>query len=117
MNDLLRVDNLTVEFGVHEGILRAVDNVDLNVDRGDVSAVNYGANPYTSVMARQAQVFADIRHLEGAALERARQVVDETRHVEEDEPVEAPPAATVGRGSLAYQLALRDRDNDRAPHV
>ena len=27
MKDLLRVENLTVEFGVHEGILRAVDNV------------------------------------------------------------------------------------------
>ena len=27
MTELLRVDNLTVEFGVHEGVLRAVDNV------------------------------------------------------------------------------------------
>ena len=25
MKDLLRVENLTVEFGVHEGVLRAVD--------------------------------------------------------------------------------------------
>ena len=26
MKDLLRVENLTIEFGVHEGIVRAVDN-------------------------------------------------------------------------------------------
>lgn len=38
-----------------------INEVDL--DRGDVSAVNYGANPYTSVSARQLEVIRDFRML------------------------------------------------------
>ena len=38
-----------------------IQQVDLH--RGDVSAVNYGANPYTSVSARQAEVMGDFRKL------------------------------------------------------
>ena len=34
MKDLLRVENLTVEFGVHEGMLRAVDNVSFSIPPG-----------------------------------------------------------------------------------
>jgi HK97 family phage prohead protease len=38
-----------------------------NLDRGDVSAVNYGANPYTSIAARSREVMHDLTHLpEGA---------------------------------------------------
>src|SRR6266487_1511799 len=36
---------------------------EINLDRGDVSAVNYGANPYTSVWARQREIFQDVRVL------------------------------------------------------
>lgn len=43
-----------------------IDEVDL--DRGDVSAVNYGANPNTNISARARQAFEAIEHLEGAAL-------------------------------------------------
>jgi peptide/nickel transport system ATP-binding protein len=39
MKDLLRVDNLTVEFGVHEGILRAVDNVSFAIPPGGTLAL------------------------------------------------------------------------------
>lgn len=39
----------------------SINQVDLN--RGDVSAVNYGANPYTSVSARQMDVIRDFRAL------------------------------------------------------
>jgi hypothetical protein len=35
----------------------------IDIDRGDVSAVNFGANPYTSVQARQAEVITDFRQL------------------------------------------------------
>lgn len=39
----------------------------VDLDRGDVSAVNYGASPHTSVSARQAEVMADLEKLpEGA---------------------------------------------------
>jgi peptide/nickel transport system ATP-binding protein len=39
MKDLLRVDNLTVEFGVHEGILRAVDDVSFAIPPGGTLAL------------------------------------------------------------------------------
>ena len=39
MNDLLRVENLTVDFGVHEGILRAVDNVSFSIPPGGTLAL------------------------------------------------------------------------------
>jgi len=39
MNELLRVDNLTVEFGVHDGVLRAVDNVSFAIPPGGTVAL------------------------------------------------------------------------------
>jgi HK97 family phage prohead protease len=42
-----------------------IEEVDL--DRGDVSAVNYGANPYTSVAARSQEILRDLRHLPAGA--------------------------------------------------
>src|SRR6185369_14328470 len=39
MKDLLRVENLTVEFGVHEGVLRAVDNVSFTIPAGGTLAL------------------------------------------------------------------------------
>ena len=34
----------------------------LDIHRGDVSVVNYGANPYTSIEARQRETLADLEH-------------------------------------------------------
>jgi HK97 family phage prohead protease len=34
-----------------------------DVHRGDVSAVNYGANPYTSIAARAGEILAELEHL------------------------------------------------------
>jgi len=39
MKDLLRVENLTVDFGVHEGTLRAVDNVSFSIPPGGTLAL------------------------------------------------------------------------------
>ena len=39
MKDLLRVENLTVDFGVHEGILRAVDHVSFAIQPGGTLAL------------------------------------------------------------------------------
>lgn len=39
----------------------------LNIDRGDVSAVNYGANPYTSIAARSREILADLEQLPDGA--------------------------------------------------
>lgn len=38
-----------------------------DINRGDVSAVNYGANPYTSVAARSREILADLDHLPAGA--------------------------------------------------
>jgi HK97 family phage prohead protease len=35
----------------------------LNINRGDVSAVNYGANPYTTIAARAADWLEDLEHM------------------------------------------------------
>jgi len=42
-----------------------------DINRGDVSAVNYGANPYTSVAARAAEILADLEHLPAGAARAA----------------------------------------------
>lgn len=42
-----------------------IEAVDL--DRGDVSAVNYGANPYTSIEARSREIMASLQHLPDGA--------------------------------------------------
>ncbi|NQW51334.1 MAG: ABC transporter ATP-binding protein, partial [Rhodospirillales bacterium] len=39
MNDLLRVEDLTIEFGVHEGVLRAVDKVSFSIPPGGTVAL------------------------------------------------------------------------------
>lgn len=45
--------------------------IEYDIDRGDVSAVNYGANPYTDIAARTAEVLNDIDHLPQGALRAA----------------------------------------------
>lgn len=42
-----------------------------DLDRGDVSAVNYGASPYTDISARTAEVLQDLDHLPMGALRAA----------------------------------------------
>jgi hypothetical protein len=42
----------------------------VSLDRGDVSAVNYGANPFTSIAARQQEILTDLR-LAGPGVARA----------------------------------------------
>jgi HK97 family phage prohead protease len=56
-----------------------------DINRGDVSAVNYGANPYTSVSARAREILADLDHLNHgaarAALERLKHRPDMAGHI------------------------------------
>lgn len=63
---------------------------ELDIHRGDVSAVNYGANPYTTA-ARSREILDDLEHLPAGARREALarlQGVDVTRP---GAPVEVPP--------------------------
>lgn len=44
-----------------------------DINRGDVSAVNYGANPFTSVAARSREIMADLEQLPDGAARAALQ--------------------------------------------
>lgn len=93
----------------------------VDLDRGDVSAVNYGANPYTSVAARQAEVMEDVRRLpEGAQRAAVAELqerlaaitdADESRASKEPE-LPAEKASPVDKGKAVSlskaRLALMD---------
>lgn len=49
----------------------------IDINRGDVSAVNYGANPFTSIGARAADVLREIRELPAGALPAAQRALTE----------------------------------------
>lgn len=82
-----------------------IDEVDL--DRGDVSAVNYGANPFTNIGARSQQAFDAIEHLSGAPLIAARDRINarlEARGEQPGEQVEAPTAVSRNGATIAALL-------------
>jgi len=85
-----------------------------DIDRGDVSAVNYGANPYTDVSARSREVLADLDHLPAGAARaavarlQARADVAGTKVADVAAEVEPPtPERPKGR-SIAHMEALLD---------
>lgn len=53
--------------------------LEVDLDRGDVSAVNYGANPYTSVAARQTEILNDLQRLPTGAQRAAVAMLQESR--------------------------------------
>lgn len=91
--------------------------LEVDLDRGDVSAVNFGANPNTSIAARAKQALAALdddfpvpvlRELAQRANERLMGVVDNTADttiVDEPAPVE-PPAVR----AMSYAEALLVND-------
>ncbi len=48
-----------------------------DIDRGDTSAVNYGANPHTSIAARAREILDELEHLPAGA---ARAALDRLNH-------------------------------------
>jgi len=72
-----------------------VTQVDL--DRGDVSAVNYGANPYTSVSARSSEI---MRALERMPAGFARAAIKRLQARAGDDPVE--PVAVAAAAPTGY---------------
>jgi hypothetical protein len=70
----------------------------VDLDRGDVSAVNYGANPFTSISARAKQAFDAIDHLEGEPL-RIAAARAQARLAEVTPPIEPPVFVEVKRST------------------
>jgi hypothetical protein len=78
--------------------------------RGDVSAVNYGANPYTSIAARSAELLRDLDRLPAGA---ARAALERLQARRELQPTvidlgarrSAEPAPSNGSGEVAPVLA------------
>ena len=81
-----------------------IEQYDLH--RGDASAVNYGANPYTDVAARSREIMRDLDHLPAGA---ARAALDRLQHRDDLAPVTAPPvpaAEATGRSITALDAWL-----------
>lgn len=73
------VDEMSFAFMLNDGTWNddysefRITEADIN--RGDVSAVNYGANPFTSIQARTSEILEDIKRLPAVALGRAREII------------------------------------------
>lgn len=79
--------------------------LEVDLDRGDVSAVNYGANPYTSVAARQTEILNDLQRLPSGAQRAAVEILQETQETaKEPEPVEPRPQVVAEPQGRSIQL-------------
>lgn len=81
--------------------------LEVDIDRGDVSAVNYGANPFTSVAARSQAIMRDLRRLPAGAQRAARAMLDETV---DDKTVDSSNGVSSGR-SVALIRAMLEVDS------
>jgi len=77
---------------------------DYEIDRGDVSAVNYGANPYTSVTARSREILADLDHLPDGAARAALDLLQ--RRVDPNRRAMTPAEASVVSQVLGWLSAI-----------
>ena len=86
----------------------------LDIHRGDVSAVNYGANPYTSIAARSREILADLEQLPDGAKRAALARLQTSAPVSAPEPTVETEARSdlTGRSMLAlgaWLAAAEDR--------
>lgn len=85
--------------------------LEVDIDRGDVSAVNYGANPFTSIAARTQQVIDGIDHLEGvplqAAYARIQARIQAERGAADAAPAEQDPTPAPAADDSALIAALQ----------
>jgi HK97 family phage prohead protease len=108
INDKL-VDEMSFAFMLNDGAwsddYEHFTILEADINRGDVSAVNYGASPYTSIEARSAEFMQDLARMPVALAQAAivrlssradiaaqRPAVDVVTPV----PAETPPAADAG---------------------
>jgi phage head maturation protease len=88
----------------------------LDINRGDVSAVNYGANPYTSIAARSREILDDLVRLPIGA---QREAMARLSAPQDPAPVSAPNPEPVvredltGRSTLALGAWLAAAEDNR----
>lgn len=75
----------------------------LDMDRGDTSAVNYGANPYTSIAARSREILDDLVRLPVGAKRAALALLSDPQDVT---PVSASTPAPEAREDLTGRSTL-----------
>jgi len=86
----------------------------LDIDRGDVSAVNYGANPFTDISARAPDIIRELRELPAGALPDAVDALNGVYAFAGDKLAEdavrryRSAGALVYRGAQARAQAMRD---------
>jgi HK97 family phage prohead protease len=99
------VDEMSFAFMLEEG--RWSDDytqftiTKLDINRGDVSAVNLGANPYTSISARTPGILKDLRKLPTVVARKAQAILEARSDIEKLD-------------RLADAFALLDREEDAA---
>lgn len=79
----------------------------VDIHRGDVSAVNYGANPYTSIAARSREILADLDHLPAGA---ARAALDRLTHRADLGRPAVTPVPKAGRSTAIVSALLLAED-------
>jgi HK97 family phage prohead protease len=104
------VDQMSFAFRIVDGkwspdyTAYTITEVDMN--RGDVSAVNYGANPNTSIAARAKPAFDAVDHLDGEPLRILAARANAKLRASEQETA-APPVGP-NAATLAARLALEE---------
>lgn len=79
--------------------------IEYDMDGGDVSAVNFGANPYTDITARTAEILDDLARLPRGALMEARARLDRIGGTEQ------------ARERIAVRTLPREVDANASPAV
>lgn len=92
----------------------------VNIDRGDVSAVNYGANPYTSIAARSAEILDALEHMSPGAARAALARLEARKDIGARTDIERSPAAlsapvapaAMGRSIAIVRAAILAEDDE-----
>jgi HK97 family phage prohead protease len=82
----------------------------VNIDRGDVSAVNYGANPYTSIAARAHEIIDSLGQLPAGAARAALRSLQNRADMKLN--LQQPPLAGQSEGGPASQNGTADPSTD-----
>jgi ATP-dependent protease ClpP protease subunit len=97
-----------------------------NMHRGDVSAVNYGASPYTDISARASEILAELQQMPAGAISEAVRILGQRVGAYEQLLREADPGAfaritepVFARGGPTWHgdpalAEVRQEDKDRA---